>query len=224
MSPNGKLVLVGLISAVLGGMLGAALVWNSQSKAIAELNARVMASDAKEQAALQQVAEAQAKLEAAQTSAAATTAVVPTATTPPVSQTETPTTVLKTVKQFAFIPAAKSAGGLRTLTADYAQLLTGDAAAAAATAHGDESPPPNDYYIVNDNKKLRQLTIAPGTKVKVTTNPDGTSDPSGHAIKLSSWIAYYTSPTDANAAIREAPYWIWVKGTTVTRIEQQYLP
>ena len=68
------------------------------------------------------------------------------------------------------------------ITADYAQMLSGDAAAAAATAHGDESPPPNDYYIVNDNKKLRKLPVRPGISVTVTTNSDGTSDPTGHAV------------------------------------------
>lgn len=63
-----------------------------------------------------------------------------------------------------------------------------------------------------------------GISVTVTSNSDGTTDPSGHSISLANWAANYSSPTADNAGLREAPYWITVKGGVVIKIEQQYLP
>jgi len=225
MSAQSKLVLAAVASAILGAALGAAFVWGSQGKAIADLNARVIAADAANQASLQKIDELQASLAAASATAAANAGQTSSPTVkPPASQAATPTAVVKTVKQFTFVKTTSVSGGTRYVSADYAQMLTGDAAATAATAHGDESPPPNDYYIVNDSHKIRKLKVKSGITVTVTSNADGTSDPTGHIITLAKWFSYFKSPTDGNAAIREAPYWIWVKGDTVTKIEQQYLP
>lgn len=224
MSPNGKLVLATVASALLGATLGGAVVWGVQRQAIGALNSRLIAADAANQGSLQRIDELTNALETARNSSSGATSTTPPSVKPPVSQPTTVTPVAKTVKTFSYVSGTRVSGNVRYLSADYAQMLTGDAAAAAAAARGDESPPPNDYYIVNDNRKLRTLRITPGIKVTVTSNPDGTSDPSGHKITLSKWMGYYGAPTEGNAAIREAPYWIWVKGDTVTRIEQQYLP
>ena len=65
MSPQGKIVLAAVASAVVGAVLGAALVWGSQGKAIADLNKRLIAADAANQASLQKIDELQASLAAA---------------------------------------------------------------------------------------------------------------------------------------------------------------
>jgi hypothetical protein len=227
MSPNSRLWLVGLGAAIAGAILGAGVVWMSTQSSVAALNVRVVKADADTQAALQRVDELAVQLHAAQ--GTSTTPAVSTSTT--TSKTSTPTVAaktakpaVKTVKQFTFIKKVDQSGPAPVVTADYAQMLTGTAANKAATAHGDESPPPNDYYIVNDNHLLRKLKVKSGISVTVTTNPDGTVDPTGHIVTFANWAANYAAPTAANASLRSAPYWIWVKGDTITRIDEQYLP
>jgi len=220
MSANGKLWLVALSAALVGVLLGAGAIWATQQSATAALRAQIIMADAKTQAALEKSEEAAAELEALKTtSSGPETSAAATPTTPPVTKKPS-----KASKQFTFITAIDESGSTPLIVADYAQMLTGDAAAAAATAAGDESPPPNDYYIVNVNKLLRKLKVKPGLNVKVATNEDGTSDPDGHSVAFADWAADYAAPTAENASLREAPYWIWVKDGTIVKIEQQYLP
>jgi len=179
------------------------------------------AEQAKAEAALADALERQAALEE---SAAAQTP-----ETPPVAQE--PTEVPKaedpakpvTTRQLAFITKVVQ-GASPSLSADYANFLTGDEAAAAAAERGDESPPPNDYYIVNDNRKLRTLKVAPRVKVQLVSNADGTSDPSGYTADFETWANHFAAPSDENAAIRQAPYWLTLKGGVVVAIEEQFLP
>jgi hypothetical protein len=129
----------------------------------------------------------------------------------------------KAVKQFTFIrklTGSTSAGW--TLVADYAQFLTGTAAAAAASAHGDESPPPNDYYIVNDNTKLRTFKLA--SPVSVTVLGWGGTDSTAKKSITASQLAGVLPPASADAQYAEAPYWITITGSQITKIEQIYLP
>ena len=63
-----------------------------------------------------------------------------------------------------------------------------------------------------------------GISVNVTTNDDGTSDPNGHTVTFADWAANFAAPTAENEGVRTAPYWIRVKGGTVVKIKQQYLP
>ena len=222
MSPNGRLWLVAIGAAVVGALLGAGAVWATQQPAIASLNARIVTIEAERDASLLKVEDlttAIADLKAtASTTVTETSSITPTPTAPPKKP------VSKTTKQFTFITKIIESGATPVIVADYAQMLSGDAAAAAATAHGDESPPPNDYYIVNDNKLLRKLKVQPGIKVTVVTNADGTSDPTGHTVSFADWAANYSAPTADNESLRTAPYWITVKNGVVTKIEQQYLP
>lgn len=221
MSVNGRLWLVALTAALAGALLGAGAVWASQQSTLASLEARLIRAGAETDAALDKAQELATELEDIQAtpSTASTTGSEPEAT--PETSTKKPS---KAVKQFTYIGTIDMSGADPVIVADYAQMLTGDAAAAAATAAGDESPPPNDYYIVNANKQLRDLDVQSGISVKVATNPDGTSDPDGHTVAFADWAAEFSAPTDENAALREAPYWIWVKNGTVVKIEQQYLP
>jgi hypothetical protein len=129
----------------------------------------------------------------------------------------------KAVKQFTFIrklTGSTSAGW--TLVADYAQFLTGTAAAAAAAAHGDESPPPNDYYIVNDNPKLRTFKLA--SPVSITVLGWGGTDSTARKSITASQLAGVLPPASTDAQYAEAPYWITITGSEITKIEQIFLP
>ena len=223
MSPNSKIWLIALGTAVVGALVGAGGVWAAQQGQLTSLNARAIKADSETQAALQKADELQVALYAAPTqSAAPTSSVTPTEPVAPAKPAAKKK--VKTVKQFTYIKKVDESGVVAIITADYAQMLTGTAAANAAADHGDESPPPNDYYIVNDNKRLRKLKVESGITVTVTTNDDGTSDPTGHIVTFANWAANYAAPTAENEDLRSAPYWIRVKGTTITKIEQQYLP
>jgi|GEM_PF-2583545 len=223
MSPNGKLWLVALGAALVGAILGAGSVWATQQSKLAALEATTIEADARAQAALARVYELTVALDAANAaggaSGVATPSVTPTDTTPPKKK---PT--VKPIRQFTYVRRVTTPGTTPVLVADYAQMLTGESAAAAAAARGDESPPPNDYYIVNDNTMLRRLEVRRVTTVTLTTNPDGSADPEGHAVSFTEWAANYTSPTADNEPIRESPYWITITGGVVTAISQQYLP
>ena len=216
--------LIALAAAFAGVVVGGGAVWEIQSTRAADLNARVIAADAERQTALQRAADALQQVEAFRSAQSAES--TPTIASPVATETTTPKTSKKkvTVKQFLFVKHVAETGSRPVITADYALMLTGTAAAKAATAHGDESPPPNDYYIVNDNKLLRKLPVTPGITVTVTTNDDGTSDPTGHIVTFAKWAAAYAAPDDTNASLRDAPYWVTINNGVVTKIAQQYLP
>lgn len=135
-----------------------------------------------------------------------------------------PTTPTAT-KQFAFVTKMiwDDPDGPYHVTLDYAQFLTGTQAAAAAAAHGDESPPPNDYYIVNDNKKLRIFTAKPD--VPVTAYGWGGGDSSAKSsISFGQWFDVMPGGASPKEPWKSTPYWVTVKGTEITKVEQQYLP
>ena len=214
--------LIAVAAALAGALVAGGAVWALQSPKTADLNARIAAVEAQKEAALQEAANALQQVDQLKVRQSTTT--TPTITPP--TETTTTTTTKKTVvvKQFTFVKNIAETGSRPVITADYAQMLTGAAAAKAATAHGDESPPPNDYYIVNDNKLLRKLQVTPDISVTVTTNDDGTSDPTGHIITFAKWAAAYSAPDATNASLRDAPYWITLKNGVVTKISQVYLP
>jgi hypothetical protein len=163
-----------------------------------------------------------AALRATVASAEATKAAALSATSDEEAPVVTPTPAT-TVKQFTFIrKLTGNASAGWTLTADYAQFLTGSAAAAAATAHGDESPPPNDYYIVNDNPKLRTFKLA--SPVKITVLGWGGTDSTAKKDITAAQFASVLPPASADPHYAEAPYWITITGSAVVKIEQVYLP
>lgn len=213
-----------LVGAVLGAVIGAGATWAITGQRASQLNASLgklsdaqVAADTRADAmqtklddAEKRIADLTTQLDAAKAQSSAETTV----------QTQ-PTTGAQ--RQFAFVRSV-STGANPKLTADYAQMLTGKAAAAAAKAHGDESPPPNDYYIVNDNKKLRTVSVKPGISVTLSSRTDGTTEPDGYTVSYAKWAANYASPTTDNLPIRDAPYWLTIEGGSVVAITEQYLP
>ncbi len=217
MSPNGKLWTAAIAAGLIGVLVGAGAVWavNQQQ------TPPPVASDTLEidtlKATLDQKDELIASLTEKYNSAIASSSVTAT-------KTAEVTTKGGTTKQFTFVKDVTVKGGKTTVTADYAQFLTGAEAAASAAAHGDESPPPNDYYIVNDNKKLRALPVKSGIKVTLTALDDGTSDPEGYKVSLEKWAGYYAAPTADTGSITGGPYWFTITDGVVTAISEQYTP
>ncbi len=224
MSSNNRVWIAASAAALCGVLVGAGVVWFAQQSSVAQLTARVTRAHADTQAALQKADELQTALTAIQAtnSQAAAASSSPAAAAPPTPAKPKPAS--KALRKFSYIKKVDTSGSAPVITADYAQMLSGKAAANAAAAHGDESPPPNDYYIVNDSTLLRKLKVKTGLTVTVTTNDDGTADPTGHVITFAKWASYYAAPDADNASLRESPYWITLKDGVVTHIAEQYLP
>lgn len=136
-----------------------------------------------------------------------------------------PGTDLEDGRHFGFIQTLDEAG---LMAFDLAYFLTGDEATQAAIEHGDEAPPPNDYYIVNDNPRLRTLTIAPDVAIVLldwnrccdhTISPDLATF--AQVISAGDDLVEIDGQTYYG---RLSPYWITVQGGEVTMIEEQYLP
>ena len=222
MSSRRTLWTVVAVTAVVAALVGGGTVWAAQRSAAARADANIAAA----RAAASTQADEIARLEAA--AASTTPSATPTSSTPPTptatSTSTPPPAPAKAARQFAFVTKAALSGSKASLTADYAQYLTGPAAAAAATAHHDESPPPNDYYVVNDNAALRKLPVKAGISVKLVSKPDGTVDVGGYHVSLATWVGYYTSPSASTTGITGAWYWLTLKSGTVVSIEEQYVP
>jgi hypothetical protein len=117
-----------------------------------------------------------------------------------------------------------ASGGVRTLTCDYVQFLTGKAAIKAAKAHGDTVE--NDYYIVNDNKLKREIPVAAG--VTIVLHPGD-----GPQFKRTFTLSQFEDLMDSETATyggktyswsNEMTFYINVKNGKITRIENQWVP
>ncbi len=205
-----NIAFIALAGVLVGVLVGGAAVYLYQEKRVTELETR-MADLYEQRASLEETVPPEA---------------APAATDeqPPAEEPAKATdTAAKNERQYSFVREV-SAGSQPTIVADYAQFLTGSAAAAAAAADGGESPPPNDYYVLNENPKLRTLKVKPGISVKLTSNPDGTVDPAGYQVAVEVWSGYFAAPSDENAGIRGAGYWLTLDGGTVVAIEEQFVP
>lgn len=155
------------------------------------------------------------------TVAPTTTTVAPATTTATPSPTATP--VASGTRHAAYFDSARAEGGTTYLSFDIVLFLGGPEAEDAAEAAGAESPPPNDYFIVNDSEKVREYAVTPGVEVQTVMAADGSfcPDMTCPPMTLDAWLA---AATPSGSLFRSGPYWITVNGTTITGIEQQYLP
>jgi hypothetical protein len=146
-----------------------------------------------------------------------------TAATGPTGETGTQPE-LEDGEHFGFVEEVDASGG--NLVLDLAYFLSGEAANEAAAERGDEVPVPNDYYIVNDNPRLRTLTLADDLKLSLLDwnrccdeRFEGDLDTFAQAIdegQLEADGYLYQGPL--------SPYWLTVENGEVVRIEEQYLP
>lgn len=125
--------------------------------------------------------------------------------------------------RFAFVRSVEY-GKPGTIVVDYAEYLTGQAATKAARKRNNQSALPNDYYIVNDDTKTTTLKLSPNASVRLVTSSDGTSDPAGYESDVERWTNQFAAPSEENAAIRSAGYWITVENGLVTAVREQFAP
>jgi len=112
----------------------------------------------------------------------------------------------------------------RTVEFDLIQFLTGDEATAAYIEDHPDDPggPPNDYYIVNDNPRLRRLSVAENVQVTVLDWEGGFNPQVIAFADLPAQLAADLVPDDDR--IWPSPFWLTVNDDTVTAIEEQYIP
>ncbi len=146
----------------------------------------------------------------------ATPAPTATATTPAATPTAAPPPGGVSESAFGYVKSVGGGGGSYTLTIDYAELLTGQAAVDAA--HEDGAIPPeqdyieNDYYISNKNPKLRTFPISPSVQIHLLES-------------LGSTETKLVSVAQFKAQVRpDAPVKIVVDEGSVTRIDEQFFP
>jgi len=149
---------------------------------------------------------------------------VPTTTVPATTTPSSPP-VLALDKQPALITNMTwSAKRGYRITADYVQILTGQAAADAATAAGEESPPPNDYFIVNASAKLRTFSL-PKTAYITVLGWSGADATAKHRLSVGEFMDVMPGGVNPQEEYADAYYYVTVKnGTTATKVEMIFFP
>jgi hypothetical protein len=124
-----------------------------------------------------------------------------------------------------FIDTVWEVGGVRYISIDYAEMLTGDEAIAAAVAAGDIAPGedlPNDYFIRNTSPQKREFVVAPSASITTATFGGGSDQqPASWSEFMSFWS---DSPPEGAEHLHDVPWWIERDGKVVVSIEEQYLP
>lgn len=128
-----------------------------------------------------------------------------------------------TSKNFGYIKRVYTSGGTTYLAIDYAQMFTGAAATRAARADGEDFE--MDYYIRNKNTRLRTFAIDPGVQITAQTyNMTSTGKVEDRSITLATFKTIFQTRPSSNENMVVNPYWINLRGSTVTKIKEQYLP
>jgi hypothetical protein len=132
---------------------------------------------------------------------------------------------------FGYVKAVDSEKTPPTLTVDYAQLLTGEAADKAAQEDGVIGPGEhieNDYYIRNQNRRLRTFGIASTASVKLLPRqPDGGIDSTETVPRdIPFFLAIYSDdkPPGYEGDVTQIAYNVTLKGGVVTAIDEVFFP
>lgn len=159
---------------------------------------------------------------------AITTPTVSVEPTVPVTTTTVPATATpkpKPVREPAIVTKVTwSASKGYSITVDYLQILTGQAAADAATAAGEESPPPNDYFILNEEKTLRTLSLPKSASITLLgwAGADATAK---KKVSVGQFMDVMNGGANPQEEWSTGRYYVTVKDrTTVTKIEQIFFP
>mgnify|MGYP001039290046 CR=1 FL=1 len=133
-----------------------------------------------------------------------------------------------TIRGMGFIDKVWDEAGVRYLSIDYAEFLTGEEARQAAIDAGDLEPGedlPNDYYIRNVNPKKREFTVSASVDIRTSTRwepNDGWEAPCTWEDFVGFWGP---GPLpDGDSHLHSVPWWIIRDGTEVTSIQEQYVP
>ncbi len=121
-----------------------------------------------------------------------------------------------------------------TVTADYADFLTGDEATAAARddgAIGADETLPNDFYIRNDNPTLRELPVSEGTPVVLQACFVDGPCVRQTAVTLEQWASLLADQSAGGLpggwqwyGGGALPYWLTLRDGAVVQVSEQYLP
>ncbi|MGI8425955.1 MAG: hypothetical protein ACR2M4_05020 [Actinomycetota bacterium] len=110
-----------------------------------------------------------------------------------------------------------------TMTYDVVQWLSGEEANEAhRTETGDDSRAPNDYYIVNDNSKVRTLTVTDGACIAVFETGDPASDKA--LPDLAGLSQFLETQRRRNPEKGPDPFRITKESDRITAIQQQWRP
>jgi len=128
-------------------------------------------------------------------------------------------------RYFGFVKDVDTASG--TMSFDLACFYTGDEANQQAAMRGDEVPVPNDVYIVNDNPKVRDMTLSPSPELLLIdwntcckTRSGATLDGFATAIDGKG----FTEIDGWKYNGQNSPYWVTIEGGDVVLVEEQFLP
>ncbi len=117
---------------------------------------------------------------------------------------------------FGYVRSIKTVGGVTRIAFDRAQLLTGKKAIAHSISKGMGDEVPNDYIVVNDNRKVRDLVLAPSPALYGSGVIRNTSD--SVPVTLQEFAR-------AVAKYKEIPVNItYDKQMRVVRVAEQFLP
>ena len=150
----------------------------------------------------------------------------PTAPTGTTGETGTPPAELEDGEHFGVVEEVEVDASGGTLVLDLAYFLTGEAANEAAAERGDEVPVPNDYYIVNDNPRLRTLTLADDVELSLLDWNDCCEERFDGDLE-SFAQAIDEGMLEAGGEVYNgtfSPYWLTIENGEVVRIEEQFLP
>jgi hypothetical protein len=134
-------------------------------------------------------------------------------------------TILPEGTYFGYVLSIDTASG--ALAFDLACFYTGEEANEQAAQRGDEVPVPNDVYIVNDNTKIRNLTVDPSLELVVLDwnsccEPKPGADLEDFASALGN--DDFSEIGGRSYAGSLSPYWVTIEDGVVSRIEEQFLP
>ena len=116
---------------------------------------------------------------------------------------------------------------------DLAHFLTGDEADRAyQEVTGETGPVPNDYYVVNENPRLRELTLADDLRLRLLDWTDccdtffeGDIGPFAEAIEGQRDVLVDDVRGKDDVIYRGlSSWWITIEDGVVVEIEEQYTP
>jgi len=146
---------------------------------------------------------------------------IPSSAPPVVSSSSTPSgpqgEVLGDGRSASYLKTVNLSKG--TVTFDLIQLLFDkDAAAVWVKTHPNEPDgPPEGYLLINDNPKLRTMSLAPDVVVKVIDMSSSNASVA-RPIKLADLPGHLAG--ERNAPL---PYWLTVANGQITMIQEEYL-
>jgi hypothetical protein len=131
------------------------------------------------------------------------------------------------IKAMGFVDAVWEDGGVRHLSIDYAEFLTGEEANAAAVEAGVIAPGedvPNDYFIRNASSQLREFVVSDSVAITTSTRW-APHDGFGASCTWEDFLSFWgPGLEDGESHLHAVPWWIVRTGDTVITIDEQYLP